>query len=136
MLSPAKLSKSGRGAAGFSDPGSGAPGYGRTWVHLIAFSRCGLQLFCRFFASHTQLAASLLSLAQHSSQVSAAQLSAAQLSSAAQRRAVPCAALRCGALLCCAMLRTYQVSYESTRYQGRTYTENRITKKAHALSSA
>ena len=117
MLSPAKLSKSGGGAPGSDAPGSGAPGYGRTWVHLIAFSRCGLELFFRFFASHIQLAASLLSLAQHSSQVSAVQLSAVQLSSAVQRRALPCAALWCDALPCFAVLRTYQVSYEKNRYQ-------------------
>ena len=50
LLSPVKLSKSSRGA-----PGSGAPGYGRTFAHLIDFSRCGLKLFFRCFASHTQL---------------------------------------------------------------------------------
>ena len=93
MLSPAKLSKSSGGA-----PGSGAPGYGRTWVHLIAFSRCGLKFFFRFFASHTQLAQSTKKAHPLS-----------QLNGAAQRRAVPCGVVLCrvvpcGAVPCCAVL--------------------------------
>ena len=43
MLSAAMISKSG-GALG-----SGAPGYSRTWAHLIAFSRCTLWFFFSFF---------------------------------------------------------------------------------------
>ena len=82
MLSPAKLrvSKSSEGAPG-------APGYGRTWVHLIAFSRCGPKFFFRFFTSHTHLAESTkkahpLSLA----------------SSTARRGAVRCRAVSCPAV--------------------------------------
>ena len=92
MLSPAKLSKSSGGA-----PGSGAPGYGRTWVHLIAFSRCGLKFFFRFFASHTQLAQSTKKAHPLS-----------QLNGAAQRGAVPCGVVLCRSVPCCA---AFSLSY-------------------------
>ena len=81
MLSPAKLSKSSGGA-----PGPGAPGYGRTWVHPIAFSTCGLKFFFRFFA---------------------------QVPPATQRRAVSCSAVLCRALLYF-LFRTYQTTTLAT----------------------
>ena len=62
-----------------------------TWVHLIAFSRCGLTYFFCFFASHTQPAESTKKAhPTHSAWL-------------AQRRgAAPCGAA-CGVAPCCAL---------------------------------
>ena len=108
MLSLAKISMSGGGASG-----SAPLCYGRTWVYVSLSVSAGSSSFFRFIASHAERPASSLSLAQHS-----APDTAAKRTSAARSRVIPCAALRCGALQCCTVLRKYQVSYESTRYQG------------------
>ena len=78
ILSAAKLSKA-------EVPQALAPQVmaGREYIQSFPVGAAS-SYFC-FLRGHTQLAASLLILAQNSSQVSAAQLSAAQLSSAAQR---------------------------------------------------
>ena len=51
-----------------------------------------------------------------------------------------CRALPCVALPCCAVLRTYQVSYESTRYQGmyvhRKYNHKKSTPTLLSLASS
>ena len=86
MLSPAKLSNSSEDA-----PGSGAPGYGRTWAHLIAFRSYGLKFFFRV----TQLRT-----AESAKKHSSAPFSLA--SSTVRRSAVRCCAVSfpaCGAVL-------------------------------------
>ena len=117
MLSPAKLrvSKSSEGAPG-------APGYGRTWVHLIAFSRCGPKFFFRFFTSHTHLAESTKKAHPLSLASSTARRGAVRC------RAVSCPAVRCRAEPCCAVLcravpcflfRTCQTTTLASRQSGR-----------------
>ena len=87
--------------------GPGALGYGRTWVHLIAFSRCGLNLFFRFFASQSQPAASTkkstpapLSFADSTARRSAVRCGAVRCRA---YRAVPCCAVLCSAVPCCTL---------------------------------
>ena len=105
MLSPAKLSKSSGGAPSSGAPGSGAPGYDRTWVHLLiaALSRCGLELFFRFFASHTQVPESAKKSHPLRSALLAQRRGAAPCG-AVRCRALPCPAVLCRAVPCCAML--------------------------------
>ena len=98
---PRKVSKSSGGApsSGYGAPGSGAPDYGRTWTHLIAFSRCGLnQDFFRVTPS-TQLRTSESTKKHPHAPFSLASSTARR--SAVRYRAVSCPA--CGAVLCSAV---------------------------------
>ena len=97
------------GSFTFREISSGAPGYGRTWVHVIAFGR--LKRFSRFFASHIQAAENTKK---------AHPLRAGLLPQ--RRGSMPCGAVWCRKMPCGAVLgralpfflfRTYQTKTEA-----------------------
>ena len=83
----------------------GAPGYGRTWEHLIAFSRCGLKFFFR-------VTPSCVYIAEITETRAPAQFSLA--SSTARRSAVRCRAVPYCPVLCRALRSVLFRAYQTT----------------------